>query len=167
MDEEEELEYFDRFGFLKGIAPCSIIHNSGLWHKSVHVWVFNAQGELFLKKRAKGKEFHPEHWEDVGEHLKPNESFEEAAKRGLAEELGIKGVKLEKLAEAKMCFPKKNCELIELWKCNYNGRIRENKGENFGGRFFSLKEIERMIKERKPLTPWLKELFYWFLKERK
>lgn len=163
----EELEFFDRYGFFKGREARSVIHNSGLWHKGVHVWVFNSMGGLFLKKRAKDKEFYPEHLEDVGEHLKPGESFEEAAQRGLEEELGIKGVKLEKLAEAKMCFPEKNCELIELWKCTFNGKIRENKEECFGGKFFSLGEIEEMIKEREKITPWFKELFYWYLKEKK
>jgi len=161
----EQLEYFDRYGFFKGRETREFIHNNGLWHKGVHVWVFNSGGELFLKKRARKRKFYPGHWEDVGEHLKPGESFEEGAKRGLLEELGIRDVKLERVAEAKMCFPEKNCELVELWKCVYDGRIRENKKESTEGKFFSLEEIGEMIKEREKITPWFKELFYWYLKE--
>lgn len=167
MEKDEELEFFDRFGFLKGKEKRSVIHNSGLWHKGVHVWVFNESGELFLKKRALDKKFFPGHWEDVGEHLKPGESYKEAAERGLREELGVNGVELKKLANAKMCFPEKNCGLIELWKCKFKGKIKENKKEGFNGGFFSIREIEGLFKERKKITPWFKELFYWYLKEKK
>lgn len=167
MSEEEELEFFDRYGFFKGRASRGVVTNSGLWHKGVHVWVFNSKGELYLKKRVKRRGLYPEHWEDIGEHLKPGESFEEAARRGLEEELGVKGARLKRVAEAKMCFPEKNCELVELWKCEWDGKIRENKEESFGGRFYSFREIEEMIKEREMITPWFKELFYWYLKEGK
>lgn len=163
----EQLDYFNKWGDFRGREARSVIHNNGAWHKGVHVWLFNNKGELYLKKRAKCKEFYPEYWEDIGEHLKPGESYEEGARRGLEEELGVKGVKLEKLAEAKMCFPDTNAELIELWKCVYNGAVRENRGESSGGRFFPLQEIQRLIKEREKITPWFKELFYWHLKEEK
>ncbi|MEM0360133.1 MAG: NUDIX domain-containing protein [Candidatus Diapherotrites archaeon] len=166
MEQEEEIEYFSGYGAFKGKAPRSFIHTEGFWHKGVHVWVFNSSGKLFLKKRAENKEFYPLHWEDVGEHLKPNESFEQAAIRGLKEELGITGVRLEKIAETKNCYPEKNCEFSELWKCTYDGKISENKKESFDGRFFSIQEIKSMLKEREKFTPWFKEMFYNYLKEK-
>jgi len=165
MGEGEELDYFNKWGDFKGREARSVIHNNGAWHKGVHVWLFNKKGELFLKKRPAGAEFYPEHWEDVGEHLKPEEEFGEAAARGLEEELGVKGASMEKLASAKMCFPERNCELVELWACSWDGAVKENKEEGFGGRFFSMKEIEQLVKERAKITPWLKELFYWHLKQ--
>ena len=163
----ETLDYFDRYGFFKGRETREVIHNNGAWHRGVHVWVFSTGGKIFLKKRAEGKDTFPGHWEDVGEHLKPGEGYEAGAKRGLEEELGIKSVVLEKMASDKMTFPENNSELIELWKCVYNGRIRENRGESTGGKFFSVGEIREMIKERGQITPWFKELFYWYLKEGK
>ncbi|MCX6802428.1 MAG: NUDIX domain-containing protein [Candidatus Diapherotrites archaeon] len=162
---EEQLEFFSGYGAFKGRAPRSVLHNNGEWHKGAHVWVFNSSGGIFLKKRAQEKEFYPEHWEDMGEHLKPGESFEQAALRGLREELGITGAKVEKVAEAKNCFPEKNCEFSELWKCTYDGKISENIEESFGGRFFSIKEIRGMLKEREAFTPWFKEMFYRYMKE--
>ena len=166
---DELLAYYDSFGFYRGTAKRSYIHNAGLWHKGVHVWVFNPRGELFLKKRAKNREFYAEHWEDVGEHLKPNESFREAAIRGMKEELGIKEeriLRFEKVLETKMCYPEHNRELIELWFCIYDGPIKENE-ESFAGRFFSLEEINSMLKNRAKFTPWFKELFYWCMKVQK
>jgi len=163
----EQLEYFNRWGFLKGRDERRVIHNNGWWHKGVHVWLFNSEGELFLKQRLENAEFFPGHWEDVGEHLKPDESFEEGAVRGLEEELGVSGIKLEKVAESQMTYPENNCELLELWECVFDGAIKVNREEGENGRFFSLSEIQGMIKEREKITPWFKDLFYWYLKEGK
>jgi len=166
---EEELPYYDSFGFYRGKAKRDYIHNTGLWHKGVHVWLFNSEGKIFLKKRASNKKIYPEQWEDVGEHLKPNESFKQAALRGLKEELGVdeRQIKsLKKVMETKMCHPKSNCELVELWYCFYDGPIKENE-ESFSGRFFSREEINEMLKNRKQVTPWFKELFYWCMKVHK
>jgi len=163
----EQLDYFNKWGFLKGRNERSIIHNNGWWHKGVHVWLFNSNGELFLKKRTEEAEFFPLYWEDAGEHLKPDESFEEGAKRGLKEELGVSGVRLKKVAEAQMCYPENNCEIIELWECVFDGEVKVNREEGENGRFFPLSEIQGMIKEREKITPWFKDLFYWYLKEEK
>ncbi|MEI9962834.1 MAG: NUDIX domain-containing protein [Limisphaerales bacterium] len=44
-----------------GQAPRKEVHATGLWHRAIHVLVFNARGEVFLQKRsmlkdtAKGK----------------------------------------------------------------------------------------------------------------
>lgn len=168
-EEDELLEYFDSLGNFRGIAKRSYIHNVGLWHKGVHVWLFNSEGKLYLKKRAKSKLLYPEHWEDVGEHLKPNESFREAALRGLKEELNVdeKQIKkLEKVWETKMVYPSHNRELVELWFCIYDGPIKENE-ESFDGRFFTLEEINEMMKSRAKFTPWFKEAFYWCMKVQK
>ncbi|MEJ0091140.1 MAG: hypothetical protein WDM80_15525 [Limisphaerales bacterium] len=35
-----------------GQAPRKEVHARGLWHRAVHVLVFNARGEVFLQKRS-------------------------------------------------------------------------------------------------------------------
>lgn len=165
-EENEQLEYYNSAGFFKGLAERKVIHNDGFWHKGVHVWLFNRKGQLFLKKRSKYKKIHPLHWEDVGEHLKPNEGFKDAALRGLKEELGIDENKIKglyKVLSQKMEFGTDR-EFIELWFCIYDGPIEESK-ESFSGRFFEKEEIKEMIRNRALITPWFKELFYWCLKE--
>ncbi|MEM4662452.1 MAG: NUDIX domain-containing protein [Candidatus Diapherotrites archaeon] len=165
-DENEELEYFDSAGFFKGFSNRKTIHENGFWHKGVHVWVFNSKGQLFLKKRSKYKKIHPLHWEDVGEHLKPNEDFKDAALRGLKEELNVDESKIKELYKVKSLKMEfgKDREFIELWFCVYDGPLQESK-ESFGGRFFEIEEIKNMLKNRSMITPWFKELFYWCLKE--
>ena len=35
-----------------GQAPRKEVHARGLWHRAVHVLVFNTRGEVFLQKRS-------------------------------------------------------------------------------------------------------------------
>ena len=39
------------------------VHARGLWHRAVHVLVFNAHGEVFLQKRSMKKDLCPGKWD--------------------------------------------------------------------------------------------------------
>lgn len=95
-------EYFDTFddaGRPTGPALRAEVHARGLWHRSAHVFLFTADDELWIQRRAPGKDLYPGRWDfSVGEHLRPGESYLEGARRGLAEELGVSGVELTPLA---------------------------------------------------------------------
>lgn len=65
-------------------------HQKGLWHKTVHVWIGNRNGELLLQKRSMSKEVFPGCWDvSCAGHIDSGESNVEAAIRELHEELGI------------------------------------------------------------------------------
>ena len=60
------------------------IHSSGLWHRGVHVLVFNSKGRLILQMRSAEKDKFPKHYDcSVSEHLEEGEPYEAAAIRGL------------------------------------------------------------------------------------
>ncbi len=66
------------------------VHVNKLMHRAIHLWIFNAQGELFLQKRSYWKKYDPGLWcSSVAGHVMTGESYEEAAWRELEEELGI------------------------------------------------------------------------------
>jgi len=66
-------------------------HANGLWHYSVHVWIFNSRGEVLLQKRAMSKDTFPGLWDiSSAGHVSAGETPNEAAVRELGEELGIK-----------------------------------------------------------------------------
>ena len=72
-----------------------LVHAKGIWHKAVNVLLYRSSGTLILQQRAAGKSVCPLAWDlSVAEHLQVDESWEAAAHRGLAEELGITQVKL-------------------------------------------------------------------------
>jgi isopentenyldiphosphate isomerase len=95
---EERFETFDDDGRPLGLHPRRTVHAHGLWHKSAHVFLFNADGALYVQRRSATKDLFPGRWDfSVGEHLEPRETYLQAAVRGLAEELGVTGVALERL----------------------------------------------------------------------
>jgi isopentenyldiphosphate isomerase len=59
-------------------------------HRSTYVLVFNSRGDLFIHLRTPTKDVYPSHWDVcVGGVVGAGESFDAAARRETAEELGI------------------------------------------------------------------------------
>ena len=74
------------------VGPClrGEAHKLGLRHRSVHILVFNSEGELYLQKRSSTKDVNPGLWDtSAAGHVDFGESYEESARRELVEELGI------------------------------------------------------------------------------
>ena len=91
----EMLQTFSEMLEVRSLETRYSVHQLGLWHKSTQVYLFNTEGELLIQQRSEIKDLYPGLWADsVGEHLKPGESFEEGALRGLSEELSVSGVKV-------------------------------------------------------------------------
>ncbi len=68
----------------------SEVHRLGLKHRAVHVFVFNARGELFLQKRSMLKDNHPGVWDSSSSgHLDSGEDYDACAIRELGEEIGL------------------------------------------------------------------------------
>jgi isopentenyldiphosphate isomerase len=66
------------------------VHAQGLWHRTVHVWVRNAAGQLLLQQRADLKETNPGLWDvSVAGHVSAGQTSLEAALRELEEEIGL------------------------------------------------------------------------------
>jgi len=88
---EELFEIYDEAGHCLGTAPRSACHgNPLLLHRTAHVVVFSTSGQVLLQKRSRHKDIQPGKWDTaVGGHLKPGESFEQAARREMQEELGL------------------------------------------------------------------------------
>ena len=80
-----------------GVASKTEAHQKGLLHRAFSIFIFNSQGEMLLQKRAFDKYHSGGLWTNACcSHPGPNEATADAAKRRLAEELGITA-DLEKL----------------------------------------------------------------------
>src|ERR1041384_1701595 len=67
------------------------VHARGLWHRAIHVLVFNAAGQVFLQKRSMLKDLSPGLWDSsCSGHLDAGEDYDGAAVRELAEEIGAR-----------------------------------------------------------------------------
>jgi isopentenyl-diphosphate delta-isomerase type 1 len=73
-----------------GSASRAEVHARGLKHRAVHVFVFNASGELFVQKRGATKDTFPGCYDSSASgHLSSGEEYDACAVRELHEELGL------------------------------------------------------------------------------
>jgi isopentenyl-diphosphate delta-isomerase type 1 len=156
---EEQLEIVDGAGRVIGRALRSECHgNPDLIHRTAHVLVFNAKGELLLQKRSEDKDIQPGKWDtSVGGHLDVGETYEEAARREMAEELGIRDTDLIYLYE----YPIRNeieSENMRTYRCTYDGPITPDPKEISEARFWTSEEIERGLGSER-FTPNFEEEF--------
>lgn len=109
-------------------------HKKKLLHRVVHIIVFNSKGEVFVQKRSKSKEDYPGYYEiSCAGHVDSGESYHDAARRELKEELGV-DMPLQfvtKIAGDKDT----GYEFIELFMCLYDGEISLDQEEIDEGLF--------------------------------
>lgn len=87
---DELFDIVNEEGIVIDVRPRREVHASGLLHRAVYVFVFDASGRLLLQRRSADKKIGACQWDlSVAEHLAPGECFVDAAMRGLSEELGI------------------------------------------------------------------------------
>ena len=148
----EIFEIFDENNQLIGTAPRNEVHQKGLFHRAVDVFVINSKGQVLLTKRALNKDTSPGQWGvSVGEHLQPRESYEEAARRGLQEELGIQ-VPVRELRGPKfikVVHPdgKLDNEFDSLFVAQSDGPFQLDSEEVAEYRFMEVKDIEAALQK--------------------
>lgn len=65
-------------------------HLHGLFHPTVHIWIYNSRGQVLLQKRSETKKTFPGLWDvSVAGHISAGEAIEAAALREAKEELGL------------------------------------------------------------------------------
>jgi isopentenyldiphosphate isomerase len=140
---EEIFEIVDETGRVIGTAPRKICHGDpSLLHQSIHVFVFNRAGNLFLQKRSMKKDSQPGKWDtSVGGHMAPGEKPLETAIRETGEELGFTP---ESAVFAYQFIWRSTfeSELIRSFVVIYEGPFKLDPEEISEGRFWSPAEIE-------------------------
>ena len=156
---EEILEIVDGNNRVIGTAGRSEIHKQHLKHRSVHVFLFNSAGKLFLQKRAQTKDEFPGYYDSsAAGHVNPGESYHEAAERELKEELGIE-VPLEKIAELP-ASQETGWEFVSFYSAVADDAVKLNHDEIEDGGFYLLKEIRAfLLSDGDKFTPSFKTLF--------
>lgn len=91
MKSPEMFELVDDAGRVIGLAPRHCCHgNPALKHRTAHVVVISTTGRILLQLRSHRKDVQPGRWDTaVGGHLALGETFEQAARREMAEEIGL------------------------------------------------------------------------------
>lgn len=118
--QDELLAIVDELDRELGCEKRHIVHARGLLHRAVHVFLFDDTRRLLLQQRSATKDTFPLHWECVGGHLSPGETYYDAAIREVKEELGLVIAAPTFLCKLEAC-DKTGQEFIEVYRATITG----------------------------------------------
>ncbi len=121
----------------------------GEYHLVVHIWIVSSSGQLLIQKRSKEKKLMPGEWAATGGSAISGESSLNAAKRELAEELGIKARENELRFIKRI---KRRNSLVDVWfiLCDTPAEnLTLQKGEVALARWVDTKTFSEMVEKGK------------------
>ncbi|UCH20491.1 MAG: NUDIX hydrolase YfcD [Deltaproteobacteria bacterium] len=139
--QEEIVVIVDQNNNITGWAPRSEMRAKGLPHRAAYILVFNSKGELYVQKRTSVKDIYPGYFDvAAGGVVVAGESYEESARRELAEELGIRGVCLTRLFDF---YHRVAANRVwgRAYRCVYDGKIVLQQEEVESGGFYTLDAV--------------------------
>lgn len=138
---EEMFDVVDENDRVLGPQPRASVHVNNLRHRAAHIVLFNAAGEILLQKRSIWKDRNPGLWDSsAAGHVDAGETYAEAARRELEEELGI-SCALESLGQIP-CTEASGWEFIEVFRGVAEGPFRPAPLEVEAVAFFPLRQVQ-------------------------
>lgn len=139
-----------------------VVHSSKLWHRGIHVFVYNPKKEMLVQKRSSDKDKYPNRYDcSICGHVISGDSYERTAIRELREELGVRNVVIKPITRFRMPYGSKDNMVCKLFECSYDGKIKPNE-EITEIKFLNAEELKRIIRNQpKMFTPWFVEILKW------
>lgn len=81
----EYLDTYDENRNFIGKQPRDYVHENGLWHNTVHCWLYDDKGNVYFQIRSDEKTFYT----TASGHVRAGETLKEAFGREIKEEIGI------------------------------------------------------------------------------
>ena len=154
----DQVEYFDVvdiFDRVVGLAPRHYIHANKLFHRAIHVFVFNSKGEVFLQKRSMSKDSAPGKWvSSCSGHVDTGEYYFDAAVRELGEEIGLYHTKDLNLAMIEQARPETGYEHVHLFTCSHDGELKFDVNEVSDGLWIDPEKLDLWIEENSRDFAW-------------
>ena len=146
LEDAEILSVVNEEDLVIGQRRRDEIHSLNLFHRSIHVLVFNSNGEIFLQQRGLLKQESPGLWaSSVSGHVDAGESYDVACIREIEEEIGIKinyiPKKLFKLKPSKLTANEFSC----VYYLENDKLLNPNLSEIEMGKCFSKENLDYFI----------------------
>ncbi|MDP4020572.1 MAG: NUDIX domain-containing protein, partial [Candidatus Adlerbacteria bacterium] len=143
----------------------------GLICRIVRIFIFNSKGQLLLQKRGPNVSI-PDKWDDsVAGHVDEGEDYLEAAHREMAEEMGVKGVELTKVATYYTeRFDPNDKRVVgrrfnTLYKTIYDGEVTPDPDEIADVQWIELPDLKKWLAENpEDFAPGFRDAFKEFQK---
>lgn len=132
-----------------GKAPRKDVHARGLWHRAVHVLVFNARGEVFLQKRSMLKDTARGKWDSSSSgHLDTGEDYDACAVRELREEIGLVLTQPPRRVFKVDACKETGWEFCWVYRCESEGPFTLHPDEIETGAWFALEAVSKWVAEK-------------------
>lgn len=132
-----------------------VVHATGLWHRAVHILVFDAAGRVFLQKRSMKKDLSPGLWDSsCSGHVDAGEDYDTSAVRELGEEIGVRGVAAGAAeTDVRRWFRVEACEetgweFCWIYRLRHAGPLTLDPEEISGGEWLAPADVTRKIAAR-------------------
>jgi len=137
------------------VASRSTVHREKLFHRAVHVFVFNSKGELYLQRRSLTKDTAPGKWvSSCSGHVDSGEDYDQAVRRELAEEIGLHEPEaFEQVFKESPC-KQTGYEFVWLYRGKSEGPFTLDPSEISEGQWIEIKHLNNWIKERPRDFAW-------------
>ncbi len=126
------------------------VHRLGLMHRSTHILVYNAAGQIFLQKRSMKKDREQGKWDSsAAGHVDSGEDYDTCAVRELREEIGLRlAATPQRLFKLAAC-EETGHEHVWVYRCEAEGPFELNADEIETGAWFTPEHVTRWL-EKKP-----------------
>jgi isopentenyldiphosphate isomerase len=125
------------------------VHATGLWHRAVHMLLFDRSGRVFLQRRSMLKDLSPGLWDSsCSGHVDSGEDYDAAAVRELGEEIGVA------IAQAPARWFRLNAceqtgwEFVWVYRLDYDGPITIDEREIQYGEWVAPGEVTARVAKR-------------------
>ena len=142
---EEQVAVLDEDGAVVDVRPRSEVRRHNLRHAATAVLLRHPDGRIHVHRRSPEKDWQPSaHDAAAGGVLTAGEEPDTAAERELAEELGVVGVRLEKLLTGR--YDDDTTRYVaHVYEATYDGPLRFADGEVVWGTWMTLAELGRLL----------------------
>lgn len=145
--DHEILDVVDAENRVIGRATRREIHEQGLMHRSVHVFLVDPAARLYIQKRAENKETFPgAHDSSAAGHVNAGEDYFECAVREMEEELGLSPEQHQMVQICELSASEDNgWEHVRFYVARTAHEPTPDPAEVAHGAFYTLDEVEDLI----------------------
>jgi isopentenyldiphosphate isomerase len=142
---EELVDVVDDDDIVIATVPRSEMRARRLQHRSVGIAVLSSDGRLLIHRRSDSKDIWPGWWDiAAGGVVASGETYDDAAQRELAEELGIVDADIEFVGSAHY-VDDELAALCRGYRTVHDGPFSFNDGEVIESRWVTFAELDEML----------------------
>ncbi len=156
---DELVDLIDREDRIIGRATRGEVRTQNLLHRGVGILCLNSTGQIYVHRRTHTKDVFPGLYDMfVGGVVGAGESYDDAARREIAEELGIRGPTPEPLFRH-LYWGDHNRSWVSVYRVTWDGSIRHQESEVAWGAYLDWDELLAKISQW-PFVPDGLEIFH-------